>query len=282
MLLEHQAQGCIRKGHEQVVVLVEAVGIAWERVQIQLELVVGGLGRQDAALIELGLYIAAYGGKMLQGTADEDIEVRIDDELGVRGDDIEDILDVGLGDAVAGVGHGAMALGLALQLPEQLSLLGNLHDLVVDDAVRIGNLGQEGQKVGGDAVAVDGHALVGLDAARQVYLVDVDKGERPDGPGAHPKVLVRGPEVLHREGALAELHGHIAVQVLLYLLEAQLMVPDAALGEDVHDLGDLDMEVQPLLLVVFHEVGVDGLLGDDEEGADLRIGPSLEILEVAP
>ena len=36
-----------------------------------------------------------------------------------------------------------MALGLSLKLPEQLSLLGNLDDLVVDDAVCSWYFGKE-------------------------------------------------------------------------------------------------------------------------------------------
>jgi hypothetical protein len=41
------------------------------------------------------------------------------------------------------------------------------------------------------------------------------------------------------------------------------------------------MELGPGLGVVAHEGGTDGLLGDDEVGADLGIGTALEIPEIA-
>jgi hypothetical protein len=90
------------------------------------------------------------------------VEVGIDEQLAVLGKEVQHGFDVGLGNLVAGVGHGAVALGLALELSEELSLLRDLDDLVVDDAVGIGYLAEEGQQVGGDDVAVDGDGLVGL------------------------------------------------------------------------------------------------------------------------
>ena len=70
-----------------------------------------------------------------------------------------------------------MALGLSLQLPEQLALLGNLDDLVIDDTVCSRHFGKEREKVSGYLIAIDGHGLIGLDDTRQVYLVNINKAE---------------------------------------------------------------------------------------------------------
>ena len=57
-----------------------------------------------------------------------------------------------------------MTLGLGLELAEQLALAGYLHHLVVHHAIRMGNIGQEREQVGGDAVAVYAGLRVGPDA----------------------------------------------------------------------------------------------------------------------
>ena len=156
-----------------------------------------------------------------------------------------------------------------------------MDDLVVDDAVGIGYLAEEGQQVGGDDVAVDGDGLVGPDERWQVYLVHVDDVEGFYHLVAHPQAVVTGLEALHGERTGLEVERHEAVEVLVDLVLRELAVPDAALLEDVHDLAHLRMEVEPGLGVVLHEGGLHRLLGDDEVGADLGIGAAVEVAEVA-
>ena len=78
------------------------------------------------------------------------------------------------------------------------------------------------------------------------------------------------------------MEGHEAVEVLVDLVLGEFSVPDATLLENVHDLADLGMEVEPCLGVVPHEGGLDGLLRDDKVGADLGIASAVEVAEVAP
>ena len=281
VLLEEEAEGCVVERQEEVVVGVERVGVAGEGVHEELQLVVGTLAGEDAALVELGLDEARHGGKLLGLAADKQVEVGVDKQLAVLGKEVQHGFDVGLGDLVAGVGHGAVALGLALEFSQQFALLGDLDDLVVDDAVGIGYLAEEGQQVGGDDVAVDGDGLVGPDERWKVYLVHVDDVEGFYYLVAHPQAVVTGLEALHREWSGLEVEGHEAVEVLVDLVLCELAVPDAALLENVHDLAHLRVEVEPGLGVVLHEGGLHRLLRDDEVGADLGIGAAVEVAEVA-
>ena len=57
VLLVEQAQGRVSQGHEEVILLIEAVGIAGEGVLEQLQLVIGRVRGRNAALVELGLHI---------------------------------------------------------------------------------------------------------------------------------------------------------------------------------------------------------------------------------
>ena len=71
------------------------------------------------------------------------------------------------------------------------------------------------------------------------------------------------------------------MQILVYLLPVQLTVSDVPFRENVHHLAHFHMEILPHLRVIFDEGTFDGLLSDDEIGFDLRIGPALEIPEIA-
>ena len=281
VLLEEEAEGRVVEREEKVVVGVERVGVAGKGVQEELQLVVGRLAREDAALIELGLDETCDGCQLLGLAAHQQVEVGIDEQLAVLGKDVKHGLDVGLSNLVAGVGHGAVALGLALEFSQQLSLLRDLDDLIVDDAVGVGYLAEERQQVGGDDIAVDGDGLVRLYQRGQVNLVHIDNIEGLHYLVAHLQAVVTGLETLHREGAGLEVEGHEAVEVLVDLVLGEFAVPDAALFEDVHDLADLGMEVEPCLGVVLHEGRLDGLLRDDEVGAYLGIGSTIEVAEVA-
>ena len=282
VLLEEEAEGRVVERQEEVVVGVERVGVAGEGVQEELQLVVGTLAREDAALIEFGLDETRDGCQLLGLAAHQQVEVGIDEQLAVLGKEVKHGLNVGLGYLVAGVGHGAVALGLALEFSQQLSLLRDLDYLVVDDAVGVGYLAEEGQQVGGDDIAVDSHGLVGFYERGQVNLVDIDDIEGLHYLVAHLQAVVTGLETLHGEGAGLEVEGHEAVEVLINLVLGELAVPDAAFLQYVHDLAHLRMEVEPCLGVVLHEGGLDGLLRDNEVGAYLGIGSAIEVAEVAP
>ena len=71
VLLEEEAKGCVVERQEEVVVGVERVGIAGEGVQEELQLVVGTLAGEDAALIELGLDEARHRCQLLGLAADK-------------------------------------------------------------------------------------------------------------------------------------------------------------------------------------------------------------------
>ena len=163
VFLEEEAEGCVVERQEEVIVRVERVGVAGKGVHEEFQLVVGTLAGEDAALVELGLDEAGHGCQLIGLAAHQKVEVGVDEQLAVLGEHVEDCLDVGLGNLVAGVGHGAVALGFGLELSQQFSLLWDLDDLVVYDAVGVGYLTEEGQQVGGNDIAVDGHGLVGLD-----------------------------------------------------------------------------------------------------------------------
>ncbi len=71
VLLEEEAEGCVVERQEEVVVGVERVGVAGEGVHEELQLVVGTLAGEDAALVELGLDEARHGGQFLGLAADK-------------------------------------------------------------------------------------------------------------------------------------------------------------------------------------------------------------------
>ena len=164
VLLEEEAQGGVRQGEEQVVVGIEGVDVAGEAVCEQLQLVVGRARGHDAAPVQLGLQVGSDRGDLVRRAAHQDVEVGVDQQGAVHGKFFQDLLDVGLGYPVARVGHGAVTLGLGLELAEQLALAGYLHHLVVHHAVRMGNACQEREQVSGNGIAVDVCLRVGPDA----------------------------------------------------------------------------------------------------------------------
>jgi len=220
------------------------------------------------------------GRQLVEGAADEDVEVGLHEQLPFLRYELEHLLDVRLGYLVRRVGHGAVALRLALQLAEQPPLLRYLHHLVVDDAVGVGHRAEEREHVGGDSVPVDLRGLVGLQVGRQVDHVDVHEVHRLQHPVAQVEILVAAPEVAHRERPFPELEGHEAVQVLVHLLAVQLAVADAALCKDVRHLPHLDVEVEPQFGVVLDERAAHRLLRDDEVGLYFRILPPFKVFEV--
>ena len=282
MLLEEEAQCRIRECQEKVIVGIESVGIAGKAVREKFQLVVRAFGRYDATLVQLGLQIRSNRSYLVRRTAHQHIEVAIYQQRAVHGKTVKHLLDVRLGNLVAGVGHGAVPFRFALQLAEQLALFGNLHHLVENHTVREGHLRQEGEQVGGDGIAVDAHLRIGLDHGREVYLVDVHQRIGTDNPAPDFEIFVRCLEVGHGERAVPELERHEAVAILVDLLLGQQAVPDMLLGKHVVHLGDLGMEVQPFLGVILHKLAALRLLRDYQIGAYLRELSSLEVVEVAP
>lgn len=281
VFLEEEAQGGIGEREEKVIVRVEGIGIAGETVREKLQLVVGGTGGHDAALVQLGFQKGCHGSHLVRRTAYQNVEVAVYQEGAVNGKAVQDLLDVRQGYLVARVGHGTVPFGLALQLAEQFPLLGYLHDLIVHHAVGMGHLGQEGQQVGGDAVAVDVHLRVRLDQCGQAYLVYIHQRIGTDDAVSGLQVFVRCLEVGHRERTVPETEHHEAVAVFVDLFLGEPAVADVFLPEDVVHLVYFYMEVQPFLGVVLHELAALCLLCDDEVGAYLRELPSLKVAEVA-
>ena len=282
MFLEEEAEGGVVERQEEVIVGVERVGVAGEGVHEELQLVAGTLAGEDAALVEFGLDEAGHRCQFIGLATHEQVEVGIDEQFAVLGENVKDGLNVGLGNLVAGVGHGTVALGFGLQFAEELALLWDLDDLVVDNAVGIGYLAEKGKQVGGDDIAVDSYGLVRFYERGQVDFVHIDDVEGFYHFVAHLQAVVTGLETLHGEGAVLEVEGHKAVEVLVDLVLGELAVPDAALLEDVHDLAHLRVEVEPCLGVVLHEGGFYRFLRDNEVGAYLSIGSAVEVAEVAP
>ena len=80
---------------------------------------------------------------------------------------------------------------------------------------------------------------------------------------------------------MTELKSHEAVTVFVDLLLGQHPVPDMLLAENVGNLVDLGMEVQPFFRVVLHELAALCLLRQDKESPYLREFSSLKVAEVA-
>lgn len=152
-----------------------------------------------------------------------------------------------------------MAFGLALELAEEPSLGRDLDDLVIDDTMGVGDAGEERHQVSGDHIAVDRHGEVRLDKGGEVDLIDIDDGEGLHGILAHPELVITRFDVLHGEGTVLEMEGHITVKVLIDLLLRELVVPQTTLLQNVTDLADLDMELLPDLVVILDEVGLVAL-----------------------
>jgi len=281
VFLIEQAEGGILQCEEEVIIGVEAVGIAGEAVEIEFQLVIGALRRHDAALVELRLDIAAHAVKLVLRAADHDIEVRVHQQLAVDSKLVQHGLDVGLGDLVAGVRHGTVALGLALELSQELTLGRDLDDLVIDDTVGVGDGGEERHEVGGNHIAVDRHREVGLDECGEVDLVDIDDGEASYCICAHTQLVITGLDVLHGEWTVLEVERHIAVQILVDLILRELVIPHTPLLQDVADLADLDMELLPYLVIILDEVGFVSLQRNNKIGTDLSIWTAIEESEVA-
>ena len=70
-------------------------------------------------------------------TTDEDIEIGINHQLAIHSQCVQQPFYIFFGDAVRWIGHGSVALCLALQLAHKSALGRYLYDLIVDDAVSI-------------------------------------------------------------------------------------------------------------------------------------------------
>ena len=213
-------------------------------------------------------------------TTDEDIEIGINHQLAIHSQCVQQPFYIFFGDAIGRIGHGAVALRLALQLAHKPALSRYLYDLIVDDAVSIRYLRQEREEVGGNVGAVDVDRKERPHEVRHIDFIYIHQRKRLYRPVAYLQVLVRTLEVGHGEWTLLEPECHKAVKILVYLRLTQLAVGNTFLLQNVSYLGYLDVEVLPSFGVVFHEGIVRTLLRNDEEGAYVGIFPALEVVEV--
>ena len=82
---------------------------------------------------------------MLWLTGNKDVEVRPDKRLLFCSNDLQNFVDVGLGNLVAGVWHRGMTLTLAYESLTFLSLGWYLDDLVIDHTIRQRYCGEKRQ-----------------------------------------------------------------------------------------------------------------------------------------
>lgn len=281
VLLEKETEGGIGERQKEVIVRIEGIAVSGKAVGKQFQLVVGGTGRHDATLIQLGFQIGSDRSDLVCRAAYQDVEVAIDQLRAVHRQAVEHFLDVLLGNLVARVGHGAVALGLGLQLAKQFPLVRYLYHLVEHHTIGMGHTRQKGEQIRGDAVAVDVHLCVGVHQRRQVNLIYIHQRIGTDNPVTDFQILVRCLEVGHRERAMPELESHEAVAVLINFRLTEFPVLDVLLLEDVAHLGNLGMEVQPPLRVVLNELAALRFLREDNVGTYLRKFSSLKVTEVA-
>ena len=134
--------------------------------------------------------------------------------------DLQNLVDVSLGNLVAGVWHGGMALALANESLTFLSLGWYLNDLVIDHTVRQGYCREERQQIRAHRVAVDGLGLHRMNDIRQVYHVDVNELEAFYHLITHLQTVIGTLQICHTEGAFLKVKGHKAMEVFVYLLPA--------------------------------------------------------------
>ncbi len=71
VFLEEEAQSGIGERQKEVIVRIEGIAISGEAVGKQFQLVVGGTGRHDAALIQLGFQIGSDRSYLVSGVSSE-------------------------------------------------------------------------------------------------------------------------------------------------------------------------------------------------------------------
>ena len=103
---------------------------------------------------------------MLRLTGHEDIEVRPDECLLLRGNHLQYFIDVCLGQFVAGVWHRGMALALTNQSLTFLSLGWYLNHLVINHTVCQWHSSEKRQQIGTHAIAIDRYVLYWFDQCR--------------------------------------------------------------------------------------------------------------------
>ena len=207
----------------------------------------------------------------------EEREVAVAKHLVLALHQLRHLLDVLHRHPVGRVGHGLMPLLLGHQPSHLRPLPGNHDDLVVDDAVRVGALREEGEQVHRDGEAVDDPVMVRLYLRGDGRVVHVDDGEALDhGAPVDLEIVIGAFEVGHGDGSLLEVEGHIAVDVLLYLLLVEHVEVQSLILEDLYHFLHLEVERLPFLGVVFPV----RLLGDDQVGGDLHVGSPLVVVEI--
>ena len=214
-------------------------------------------------------------------TGHHDIVVCPYHRLLLRGNDLQYRVDVCLGQPVAGIWHRLVPLGLSDETLLLLALRRNLHDLVIDHAVRERHTGEERHQVRTDTIAVDSLRLDRMDQCRQVYGVNIHKRETLDGTVTDLQVLIGALEVRHAESSLAEVKGHEAMQVLVNLLLVKTVIGQSLLLKDIFNFLYLGQKVCPFLGIVGNEGTALDLLRDNDKRTYLRIGTPFIETEIA-
>ena len=181
MFLEAKAECRVRQRKKKVVIRIEGIAIARKAAREELQLVISRSGGHDGAVVELRLNERGNRCYLVVWTTDEDIEIGINHQLAIHSQCVQQPFYVFLGNAVRRVGHGAVALRLALQLAHEFALGWYLNDLIVDDTISIRYLRQEGEKVGGN-----------------VGATHIDRKERPHEIGHIDFVYIHQWKRLHR------------------------------------------------------------------------------------
>ena len=229
MLLEAEAQDRVRQREKKVVIGIEGITIARKAAREEFQLIISRAGRHDGTVVELRLNEGGNRCYLVMRATDEDIEIGINHQLAIHGQSVQQPFYIFLGDAVGRVGHGAVALRLALQLPHEFALGRYLDDLIVDDTIGIRYLRQEGEEVGGNVSTIDIDREERSHEVGHIDFVYIHQWKRLHRPVANLQVLIGALEIGHGEWPLLELECHEAVEVFVYLRLAQLAVGDTFL-----------------------------------------------------
>ena len=161
---------------------------------------------------------------MFRLTGHKDVEVRPDHRLLLCCDNLQHLIDVGLGNFVTWVWHRGMAFALTdkpLALP---ALCRYLNHLIINHTISQRNIREERQQIGANRIAIDRLGLHRMDDCRQVYHIDVNKREAFYQSVTHFQTVIGTFQVCHTEWPFLEIKGHKAVKVFVYLLPVQQMI----------------------------------------------------------
>ena len=281
-LLIHQTQGRVTQREEAVVVRRETVAVAGEAGHEKLQLVIGPLGDMDALTGEdvlqmvrdlLHVLIGIYG--------DDQVIMRINQLLGLLGNDILHLLDILGSKGVAGIGHGSMAVTLLVEHGQLTLLVGQEQYLVEDNTVRIGNAVNLTHQVDRHHTIVDGHVNIGTQGSGEADGVHIQQTVDLRRATAHMNLLTVNLEIGHADNLRREILGEETVSILTAGIGIQEGGSDTAVLQLVIDLTDLDREIAPLRGIIAQKGTLLTLLCDDKIGAAVSVRTSVHETEIA-